>query len=923
MRPVRHVTPYVVRAGVACLRCRSAWQPLVAARVRHASTQFVGQDGAAAAGANKGTKKPVASSVKKMPPPPKRVAASSPLASEPLPPTPLAAVNQPLFDVAEMITALAEVFLAYHKHLRGEATAAPVDMNESGGSNVSVPFYPHVPLRYMEEHFQPLLRRLLPAGGGSGATAVMRLLGENESAEKNRRQLSSRIQVCGVFSLAPSPPGILPRKEGSDGTGEMIALRVRPGVRELALSIATFLFSLEPSPAGIRKTVPLAVIRRMSLSPAAAAFIRNELANDIKRLLLLYGHDVFVLTRNGSAVRLHESCVRKVERGPPPALPIATTPLPAQQQQEKMERPETLSGETREKSGRMAVVETTTTLPPPEHASVSFVAGEADTVLHMGRRFIAPAAMERYRLSQRLQPILEFVPEAAPSLGAGKVGRTSVSHTDKNDSTDADDGFVDFVAVRERAVVKYPHLAPLLALDHGDAPQFRDGLLLSAIGALGVEWRWGRAPPPREPRPKHHTQQRIVAHSGLSSEMGLLFLRRRSSGVAAPPAVEKQYLRLLLVDLQVEHDEVVASHSSEDWWKRSCNVYSADDASDGTSVEENEDAIGRLFSIVHAAVYDELAGPAAAVGAAEAEVGSHLLGGMAPSRSSMYPTGACADRVFVQHLLRYFTTNQHEPLQGTLLNGVQGVVSPLFQHEIAESIACLFFPYGQGNAEKTAVMEGTTTSNSNSDGGRGPGIVVFNKYVEGFYVNTVFAQLPHIRPRVFPEEPPLASRKLLPANLLLEVVRCLHREQLRHAEEIGLEVDVDDDGFKDDTAGDDGCLSFASFREVLQPTTRAYIRDNIGDLVVIPLLVACHPRYFRVPTIDGAPSWSTIGLSREGRLLARQLEAAALLSETTTAVAPLLSELDGGRPSSYRSRRTGCLFTNDTQQQLAAFWMLR
>ncbi|RNF01004.1 hypothetical protein TraAM80_07278 [Trypanosoma rangeli] len=138
---------------------------------------------------------------------------------------------------------------------------------------------------------------------------------------------------------------------------------------------------------------------------------------------------------------------------------------------------------------------------------------------------------------------------------------------------------------------------------------------------------------------------------------------------------------------------------------------------------------------------------------------------------------------------------------------------------------------------------------------------------------------------------------------------CLHHEQLRRAEEIGL--DVDDDGQLANGGDKDCFLSFAALSHTLQPASRSYIRDNIGDLTMIPLLLSCFPRYFRVPAIDTVSSWSVVGLTREGRHLAQLLEAS------------LSSLAEEGKTLPYRSQRTGCFFTGDARQQLDAFLLWR
>ncbi|KAF8284115.1 hypothetical protein TcBrA4_0054910 [Trypanosoma cruzi] len=874
----------------------------------HTSTRCIVSGGVK----NEKAGKPAVSSVKRMPPPPppaqkqqlKPRASSSHIYPEP----PLAS-QRPLLDVEDIIRALVEVFVAYQKHLQNcnaTKTATISDMNKGGGTDVNVPFYPPVPLEYVEEQFESLLLRLLPAGltrGDGDASKVVRFSDNSADADKNRRQIASRIQSSGVFHLTSTRRRNFQREGGSRDDGETFFFRIRPGVRELAVEIAAFLFSLEPQNGTVRKAVPLTVIRRMSLSPANVAFVRHELANDVRRLLLVYTHSVFFLTKNGTMVQLLEPSVGGGE-SVLHAVSLNTTAATREQAQELVASTTQVNNIPEGTNS----TETTVTTGPGQ-LSVHFASGENDTVVHMGKRFIAPTAMERYRLSQRLIPFLEFVP----------LTRTVINtHNEGNDVSsavaDTEDGFVDFVAVRNRAVEKYPSLAPLLAFDYNDLPQLCDGPLFSALRALGVEFCLGRPLPPQCQRKRRQQQQRsTTAMSSLPVEMGLLFLRRiRTNNEAAAstpisPTGEKMPLRLLLLDLQAELDATVMPQWRRKWWPWPSHIHPVEygitegEATNGAERHE-EELWGHAFLRVHAAVYEELA-------ATPAQSMPYDSTPVISLKETSYPVGVSANSAFVQHLLRQLTPRQHEKLHDILLRGVQGRVPPLIQHEIEESVACLFFPYGQSSRSHGNIIE-KNSNNSGVDSNREAQqeLIVFNKYVEGFYDKNLSLQLPFVRPRALSEEPPLVYRRLLPAKLVLEILCCLHREQLRHAEEIGIEF-IDDD--EQVAEGDDNnCfLSFVPLRQTLQPASRTYVRDYIGDLAMIPLLVSCFPRYFCVPAIDTVSSWSSIGLTREGRHLAQLLEASSKASD--------------GRPLPYRSQRTGCFFTDDTRQQMEAFLLWR
>ncbi|EKF30283.1 hypothetical protein MOQ_005906 [Trypanosoma cruzi marinkellei] len=881
----------------------------------HTSTRCIVSGGVK----NEKVGKPAASSVKRMPPPPppaqkqqKPGASSSHIYPEP----PLAS-QRPLLDVEDIICALVEVFVAYQKHLLNFNTTTPAttsNTNKGGGTGVNVPFYPPVPLEYMEEKFESLLLRLLPAGltrGNGDASKVVRFSDNSADAEKNRRHISSRIQSSGVFHLTSMRRRNFQREGASNNDGEAFFLRIRPGVRELAVDIAAFLFSLEPQNGTARKAVPLMVIRRMSLSPANVSFVRHELANDVRRLLLVYTHSVFLLTKNGTMVQLLEPSVGGGESVL--HAPSSNTTATTREQAQELVAPNTRVNNVPEGTNS---TETTRTAEP-DQLSVHFTSGENDTVVHMGKRFIAPTAMERYRLSQRLIPFLEFVPLTRTVINANNEGNDVSSAV-----ADTEDGFVDFVAVRNRAVAKYPSLAPLLTFDYNDLPQLCDGPLFSALRALGVEFCLGRPLPPQCQRKKRQQQQQpqqrsTTAMSSLPVEMGLLFLRRiRANNKAAAstpisPTGEKMPLRLLLSDLQAELDETMMPQWRKKCWPWPSHIHPVEyDVTEGAATngaESHEEELwSHAFVRVHAAVYEELA-------TTPAEVMPYNSTFIISLKETSYPVGVSANSAFVQHLLRQLTPRQHEKLHDILLRGVQGRVSPLIQHEIEESVACLFFPYGQSSRTHGGIIEQNSNNSSgecNREAQQEP--IVFNKYVEGFYDKNLPSQLPFVRPRTLSEEPPLVYRRLLPAKLVLEIVCCLHREQLRHAEEIGLEVVDDDDDDDEQVADGDGntCfLSFVPLRQTLQPASRTYVRDYIGDLAMIPLLVSCFPRYFRVPAIDTVSSWSSIGLTREGRHLAQLLEASSKASE--------------GRPLSYRSQRTGCFFTDDTRQQMEAFLLWR
>ncbi|ORC85409.1 uncharacterized protein TM35_000351530 [Trypanosoma theileri] len=956
--------------GTVFLRYGRALLSVGATHMRHNSTQFIGRDNATVA--SKGVKRPVVSSVKRMMPPPQRPSVSSSSMKSTLPPSPLAAANQPLFDVEGIITALSEVFIAYQKHLlsQTEITTTRAGAGAEGDkSGVKVPFYPPVPLKFIEEHFQSFLLRLFSINSGTNTgTPTIHLVGDDPSAEKNRERLASRIQSCGVFTLAP-PPRIPQHGEKElCNKQDNLVLRVKPGVRELAFDIAVFLSSLESSTSDTKKGVPLAIIRRMSLSPSASAFIRHNLAGDVKRLLLVYEQDVFVLIKKGAMVRLKgtafggEEEEKKKEIVSNPSLTTTLSEQEQQQQQQNKKKSDMISSskEGNMDSGNITSAATASLTPPFSHTTSHLIADEKDTVLHMGKRLIAPSAMERYRLSQKLLPLLDFIP-VAESVPRTKRTITNeekeeegkaeyhISQESKNENGDDYLGFVDFAAVRDRAVETHPHLAPLLVLDPNDVVRCREGLLLSALGALGVEWRWGRPLPTVDERLRPQKQQQhqhrmnVNVSNNLSSEVGLLFLRRRALPRNTAMTLDqnknkRECEHLLLVDLQVEQDGIPLTRRSDDWWKYKDGVLSSDAEiteckNSDEEKEQEEDIWNRTFSLIHTAVYDELTGPAAVMGAATAAVTLSTQESTPLTTSVIYPAGACADAVFVQHILRCFSTRHYEQLQSTLLNEIQGIVPQLFKQEILQSIGCLFFPYGRGNNNNNDndIVNGEAANYNRNHEGKETGFVVFNKYVDGFYANNANMRLPLIRPRATPEEPPLAYRQLLPAMLVLEILSCLHREQQRHAEEIGLEIDDDDDdendndnnkgdNYKSSNHSNDDCLCFSSLRQTLRPASRAYIRDNMGDPAMIPLLISCFPQYFRVPIVNTVPLWSAIGLTREGRRLARMLENSSLSSSLPLPLPPPLGELHS---TSYRSQHTGCCFTNDIQQQLDAFLIRR
>ncbi|RNF14745.1 uncharacterized protein Tco025E_05726 [Trypanosoma conorhini] len=866
-------------------------------------------------GGTKRTGRPAASSVKRMPPPPppRQQQQQTPTASSlEVHPEPLLASRRPLLDVDEIIVALTDVLVAYQKHLRAcnaVAPTAPSHSNTGGGSGPQVPFYPPVPLEYLEEHFQSLLLRLLPAGvtrGDGGDSKVVRFSENSTAAEENRRQIASRIQSSGVFVFTSLQRGSVQREGACDAGGGTFFLRLRPGVRELAVDIAAFLFSLEPQDVAVRRAVPMAAIRRVSLSPTAVSFIRHELANDVRRLLLVYTHDVFAITKNGTMVQLLPSSVGGGRGFSPVTSSTANSAT-----QKPLQGFVASAACVNEAIARTTSTEATAKTAP-DYVPASFASVGEDTVVHMGRRFIAPAAVERYRLSRCLVPFLEFIPVTA-SVGDGSRGGTCSSSV----AAGTEDGFVDFAAIRDRALAKCPNLAPLLTLDYSDMPKLRDGLLLSALSALGVECRWGRLLPPQHQHQRRHLQ-RPATNIGSASEMGLLFLRRRvnpqpttAASTPLPRAEEKVHVRLLLSDLQAELEEPRMPRRRANWRKWPSHSYSvADDLTVGAAANgeetQEEDVWSYAFCRLHAAVYEELVTTPAIVTPPDPNLALAL-------QSLSYPVGASANSAFVQHLLRQFSPRQYEQLHDILLGGLQGRVSPLFKHETEESVACLFFPYGQCDAgHGTGGWDGNSKRGAESGNEAKPEPIVFNKYVDGFYDLTTPTQLPCIRPRTLSEEPPLVYRKLLPAKVVLEILCCLHREQLRWAEEIGLEVDDDDDDDRLADNGDKDCfLSFTALRSRLQPASRSYVRDNIGDLAMIPLLLSCFPRYFRVPAIGTALSWSVIGLTREGRCLAQLLEAS------------LAPSANNGTPLLYRSQRTGCFFTDDARQQLDAFLLWR
>ncbi|RNF01006.1 hypothetical protein TraAM80_07280 [Trypanosoma rangeli] len=497
-------TSHLFRRKLPSLGCCLFWSAATVALAQgqraswHTPARFI-----VSGGGKKGTGNPKASSVKRMPPPPpprqqrQKPAASSQQAH----PEPLLASQRPLLDVDKIIIALTDVFIAYQKHLRACNTvsqATATSHSKIGGENgVRVPFYPPVPLGYIEKHFQPLLLRLLPADvtRGDGNSKAVRVSDNSTDAGINRQHLTSRIQSSGVFTLTSLQRRMVQREEASNEDGTAILLRLRPGVRELAVEIATFLFSLEPQKVTVRRAVPLAVIRRMSLTPAAASFIRHELANDVRRLLLVYTHDVFAVTKNGTMVQLLAASVED-GKGVLPVTLSATTAATREPAQDLV----TSAAHTQENVASFTNTEADAKMLP-DHVAFPFSAGEEGTVVHMGKRFIAPAAMERYRLSRCLAPFLDFISVIVPvgDGSGGENGSLVVAETD--------DGFVDFAAIRDRAVANYPSLAPLLVLDHGDLPKLRCGLLLSALSALGVECRWGRSLPPQHQRQQRQLQR--------------------------------------------------------------------------------------------------------------------------------------------------------------------------------------------------------------------------------------------------------------------------------------------------------------------------------------------------------------------------------------------------------------------------------
>ncbi|RNF01005.1 hypothetical protein TraAM80_07279 [Trypanosoma rangeli] len=159
---------------------------------------------------------------------------------------------------------------------------------------------------------------------------------------------------------------------------------------------------------------------------------------------------------------------------------------------------------------------------------------------------------------------------------------------------------------------------------------------------------------------------------------------------------EKLQVRLLLSDLQAELDEPEISRRRVDWWKWSFHsLLVEDDLTEGAVTNEEQtqkdDVWGHAFFRVHAIVYEELVTTPAIVMPPDPTLVFAL-------KDLSYPAGVSANRAFVQHLLRQFTPRQYEHLHDTLIRGVQGCVSPLFKHEIEESVACLFFPYGQCDA---------------------------------------------------------------------------------------------------------------------------------------------------------------------------------------------------------------------------------
>ncbi|SCU72224.1 uncharacterized protein TEOVI_000380000 [Trypanosoma equiperdum] len=868
--------------------------PMVEARL--ASSSFSGRNSESAILFSKGPRASVASSVKHMVPPPQR----QPQTTKPVtssPPNvlsgPLPAVGTPLLDAGEITTEVAAVLVMYRRHLneqREMANGKGVDLGEAiatttadtwGGVTISAPFYPPVPLEYMEEHFQPLLSRLVP-----GAGSPVRLVGAGVGVEHNKQLLTSRIQSTCVFTLSPSSSRtsldgkISPESRGAD---EKLVIRVRPGVRELATEIAALVRTLEASNGcGERRPVPLKVIHRASLSHAATSFIRRELSNDIKRLLLVYECELFAFSSNGSVVRVRDGCGMGSARGAESTTVRSEAASPTQSHH------------------------------VPVNSAPSPPVGEAHTVMHMGERIIAPSSMERYRLSQSLLPLLQFI-QTIPVSSTGM-------------SVDSDGhGFVDFAAVRNRVLAAHPSLTSLFVLNREDVRRRREVAFLSALSTLGVEWCWGR--------PLAECQQRKTQHQGRQSphlessnealsDIGVLFLRRRLCAVPEAQVTAKGDMpptgrlphSVVLRELSDEGEVADAPVSrlvvdERPWW--SFVSYWQGTAPDP---EENVDMLDRLFCGLQAAVYEKLEQlPSARLFVQP--LGEDIVA--APS-CAMYPMGACANIAFVRHLMRYFTTRQHEALHPMLIGEVQGRVSPLVKNEIKENIACLFFPYEECSAQRTGSHIGAKVDSgcgACGDNATKYKLIVFNRFVDGCYKTEGGRQVLYIRARATPGEPPLASRKKLPAKLVLEVMCCLHRELLRRAEEIGMDfeddVDESDESNRGDGSGDGSCLSFAVLRTLLPIDIRVFIRDHIGDPALIPLLVVCHPRYF-FTTSDGVSNcWGAVGLTCAGRRLARHLE--------ETSDRELGISYCGNQPSPYRNPLTGSLFMNNTRQQLESF----
>ncbi|PWU84017.1 hypothetical protein C4B63_261g2 [Trypanosoma cruzi] len=249
-----------------------------------------------------------------------------------------------------------------------------------------------------------------------------------------------------------------------------------------------------------------------------------------------------------------------------------------------------------------------------------------------------------------------------------------------------------YVIVRWKSIRALPLFWLLITMI---CPNFVMALYFRALRALGVEFCLGRPLPPQCQRKRRQQQQRsTTAMSSLPVEMGLLFLRRiRTNNEAAAstpisPTGEKMPLRLLLLDLQAELDATVMPQWRRKGWPWPSHIHPVEygitegEATNGAERHE-EELWGHAFLRVHAAVYEELA-------ATPAQSMPYDSTPVISLKETSYPVGVSANSAFVQHLLRQLTPRQHEKLHDILLRGVQGRVPPLIQHEIEESVACLF-----------------------------------------------------------------------------------------------------------------------------------------------------------------------------------------------------------------------------------------